>query len=532
MPDEPRLRRMQKAAVGALGLALLLTPILAGCSGPGGPGRAVMPADVGYDPSAVHVEGVRRLVYNVTSADGILLAATAYVPLTNDTLPGGAMPAWPLVVFLHGWGGARTGYEAYQELFALSGMASVAYDARGFGESGGVAMVASKAEESDLAAVIHDAKARLNTARVGVVGQSYGGGQALLALAHNDDVEAVVAQYGWTDLADGLVPGNVPKLAWVQTLYGYGLVGSKTKYDPVIHDWYQQAFTRDNIQSVRKQLQDRSVGTGLSQVAKPLLLCQGMQETLFPQADRAWSTNGGFTRSYIYQGGHGGNDPACWSKALDWLLFFLAGRDTHVDDWPALETVDAAGNARTYTYGNIPQATIATYHPRGAELAANPSAASFTIRQAVAGNPLSDPAALWDRSGLPNQFLPDDLRIDPSAVSFSTGLEAARTLFGAPIVTLHHVDGDAPFQVVGTLLRERPDGQSQILSHAAVAALSEADVADGNLTMQFHWTHARFDAGDKLVLRIASNDLSWYMPLLEDYEVTFDGSSALSVPWT
>lgn len=523
------MRGSWRTAFAVVAVLAVLLP-LAGCTGPRAPERVVAPAEVGYDPAALRVAGVRTVAYNVTSWDGAtILAASAVVPVTNDTLPGGRKPSWPLVVFLHGWGGSKEGFAGQQEAFALSGLATVAYDARGFGASGGQSTVAGPAEQSDLASVIADARQRFQVGLVGVVGQSYGGGQALLALAKNPEVATVASHYGWTDLAGGLIPANVPKVWWAQTLYGYGLVGSKARYDPMIHDWYQQLYTRQDLATVARQMDERSAGPLLAATDKPVLLCQGMQETLFPQADKAASAAGGFTRTYIYQGGHGSDDGGCWSRTRDWFKFFLGGYDTRVDAWPELETVDAASTGLA-AYTPWPDATTQHLHLRGEELhSGEPSPARFTIRQTVLGTPTNDPSALSDQTGLPRQFLPDGVRLDPTALTF-TAEPGPAVLFGAPELTLHRAAGAAPFQVTATLLRLRADGESQVLATAAAAALSEADLADGNLTLAFPWVRATFEQGDRLVLRLASNDPAWWMPLLADYSVDFDGSSRLSVP--
>ncbi|MES2153747.1 MAG: alpha/beta fold hydrolase [bacterium] len=514
----------------AITLAALLVVPLAGCFGSSAPPRAVAPADVGFDPASVHVDRVTSANYTVASVDAAKLAVIAQVPATNDTVAGHA-PAWPVVIFLHGWGGQKEDYAPQLAQFAEAGFISIAYDARGFGASQGQTTVAGTIEQSDLGAIIADARVRFPpTGRIGIVGQSYGGGQALLAWANNDDVTTVVSQYGWTDLAAGLIPANVPKAEWAQSLYAYGLVGAKGDYSPMITAWYQQLYTRQDLGTVRKEMLDRSVVGHMAQVTKPLFACQGMQESLFPQIDSVWSGAGGFTRAYVYQGGHGGDDPGCWSRTLDWFEFFLAGFDTRVDSWPALETVDASGLGGSFVYSSAPAAILHPYHLRGADLYDGPASdAAFDVKQTLIGQPASDPSGLWDRAGVPNQFLPDGVRADPSTVSFAMPFDG--TLIGAPTLRLHQTAGGTPFQVTGQILRLRADGSSQILSHAAAAALKADDVTNGDIALQFHWVRATFAPGDKIVLRLSSNDESWWMPLFANYDVTFDGHSTLELPF-
>ncbi|HEX2065342.1 MAG TPA: CocE/NonD family hydrolase C-terminal non-catalytic domain-containing protein, partial [Candidatus Thermoplasmatota archaeon] len=323
------------------------------------------------------------------------------------------------------------------------------------------------------------------------------------------------------------------KLEWAQLLYLYGAAGAQGDYDPMIHAWYQQVYTRSDLAAVRRQMDERSVLPLLGQVRKPLLLCQGMQESLFPQADQAWEGAGGFTRAVVFTGGHGANDPTCWARALAWFQFFLGGHDTKVDRWPALQTVDASGIGPPVEYDAFPRAASRTYHPRLEALDEGPpSGAAFTVQQRLAANPLHEPGALWDASGMPAQRMPAGLREDPAGSLFtSPALDGAEVLVGAPRLRLHVREGEAPFQVAATLYLLRPDGTSFVLSRGAAAALNQTDVPDGVLDVPMTWTRAATAAGDRLQLKVASNDPAWWMPLLADYTVTFDGQSTLDVPF-
>jgi predicted acyl esterase len=531
---------------------VMLAVLLGGCLGAKAPpARAVVPADVGHDPAAILVTGFSAENVTFPSWDGIThLSAVAYLPQSGDRLPGGSAPRWPLVVFVHGWGQEKESYEGEQvavpgqplpvtpgpnrlKEFALGGIVAVAYDARGFGKSEGASTVAGPAEMADLDAVIDYALAHYPTnGRVGVVGGSYGGGHAYEAWARNPKVATAVAMYGWVDLYGALLPGNVPKLEWAQALYGYGLAGSKARYDPMIQSWYQQIYTRSDLATVHRQMDERSALDAMPSVHKPLFVCQGMQESLFPQIDQAWQGAGGFTRAYVFTGGHGAGNGPCWQRSLEWFQFFLGGYDTRVDSWPALETVDASGIGDPTAYATFPDAAPRTFHLRLGDLYEGaPSGATFTVQQRLAANPLQEPAVLWDDMGAPNQALPDPLRQDPAAVVFTTGaLQGSQVLVGAPTLRLHLHEGAAPFQVAATLYLVHADGNSVVLSRGAAAALDNTDIHAGNVDIRLTWTRAAVSPNDRLELKLAANDPSWWMPLAADYSVTFDGLSSLGVP--
>lgn len=545
---------------GVLALVLVLAmPALSGCLSAFGKDKdgkpAVSPADVGYDPVNIRVTEVVRHTLNLTSFDGTRLAVVAYEPRSSDRTPDGAAPTWGTVLFAHGWGLMKETYEGFggasgapipeEEAveytqnrllaFAQAGLVAVAYDARGFGQSDGQSTIAGPAELQDLEAVRAWAASTFpSNGRFGVVGVSYGAGQALQAWADNAGITTVVPMYGWVDLYEGLAPGNVPKAEWATLLGGVGVAGSRGRVSPILAEWYQKAVQRTDLATVRQEMAARSVLGRMESVGKPLFLCQGMQETLFPQVDQAWAGAGGFTRALVFTGGHGTQDEQCWAQALDWNLFFLGGFDTGVADWPALTTVDANGG-RALDYATFPVGTETTYYLDNPNLEAGyPSASTFSIQQNLANNPFQEPSAIWDQAGLPQNQVPEQFREDPTAVKFSSApATGSEVILGAPTLRLVLADPDAaaPFQVTGQLVHVNAAGQSRILTRAAYAALAADDIDNGTVTLRFHWVKADLAPGDKLVLKLGGNDSSWFLPLLANYDVTFTGQSELRVPF-
>jgi predicted acyl esterase len=518
----------------------------------------VRPADVGYDPSTIRVTGTDRTAYTIPSFDGTDIAATVYSPVSGDTLPDGSPPKWGMVVMLHTWGFFKEQFEGPAggsgapvppdptgaaghtvnrlQQFAQEGVVAVAYDARGFGQSGGMATVAGPAELADLDAVIDFVASHYPTSgRVALVGQSYGAGTALEAYASDPRVTTAVPMYGWVDLYNGLIPGNVPKAEWAGELLAVGAAGSKAQLDPMIATWLQKAASRQGLESVHAEMDARSALGRLAAVDKPLLVCQGMQETLFPQADEAWSTAAGFTRAVVFQGGHGEDDPTCWARALDWVEYFVVGKDTGVDGWPALSTVDARGGG-FLDYPAFPQPAWQASYLRAIDstLAEEPSNVTFTVSQQLAGNPFQEPSGLWDQVGQPTNPVPEQFRQDPTASFFDTPkFTASEVLLGAPVLHLHLADAatPAPYQVVAALYHVDSFGKSQLLTRAAHAALSPADVEQGNLTLRFDWVKVDVSPGDSLVLKVGGNDPSAFLPLPANYSVDFTGESRLDLPF-
>lgn len=541
---------------------LLVLPLLGGCldvlDDEDRRDGEVAPPDLGYDPESVRITGVEKAAYTIPSFDETELDAVVYAPLTGDTLADGSPPTFGVVVFLHGWGvfkeqfegtqgttglpeqaGAVTGQAPYGanrlQAFAEQGLIAVAYDARGFGRSGGTAMVASAAEMQDLDAVLDFVDSRYATSGlVGVLGQSYGGGQAFLAWTDNPRITTAAPQFGWVDLYEGLVQGDVPKTSWGALEAGLGVAGGKGMVSPDLAEWLQKATTRTDLDGVEAEMDLRSALPRMPGTAKPLLLCQGLQETLFPQADLAWKAAGGFTRALIVEGGHGVDDDTCWARTLDWMLYFVGGRDTGVHGWPALSTVDAAGG-ELLDYPEFPRSVPRTYYLRDPTLANDPSDVTFTVSQRLLANPFTEPVGVWDQTDMAFNQVPEQMRQDPTAVFFETpAFTGSEVLLGSARLHLYPTDpASVPAsQVTAVLFHVDAAGKSRVLSHAAVGeGLAESDTDASVLELRFWWTKADVQPGDKLVLKVGANEPNVWMPLLGNYELEFTGQSSLDLPF-
>lgn len=189
--------------------------------------------------------GVRICAGKVPSFDGTELDATLTLPATKSR------KRRPLAVFLHGLladkgeylsetregVGVDRGSNAYKTIrwnnlwFASRGYAVLNYSARGHGASAGQIELASKDVEvrdaRRLIGLLADARrlVRIDPRRIGVIGSSYGGGQAWLLMTTREDdalqygtwrsprgrlvrLAALVPGYTWTDLVQALVPNG------------------------------------------------------------------------------------------------------------------------------------------------------------------------------------------------------------------------------------------------------------------------------------------------------------------------------------
>ena len=117
--------------------------------------------------------------------DGVRLSGW-YIPSRNRAA----------VVLLHGAGSTRSAVLSHAEVLADAGFGVLLFDARGHGRSGGTAMDAGWHGNADLAGAMAFLVGRpdVDPLRVGAVGLSMGGEEAIGAAASDPRIRAVVAE--------------------------------------------------------------------------------------------------------------------------------------------------------------------------------------------------------------------------------------------------------------------------------------------------------------------------------------------------
>jgi ABC-2 type transport system ATP-binding protein len=235
MPSLPQSRRLRALLASPLALAAIGTSLAATGTGAAAHAdtcpradAAVTHAKTGNAPGYTAVRGC------IASFDGTPIVYNLFTPATASA----KHPAYTILVG-HGWGGS--GDTTPDSNLIRAGYAELTWDARGFGQSGGVAEVDSpESEGRDVSALIDDVLTpRRDIARdtdrhsgtyrqpaVGMLGASYGGGIQLSTAAYDDRVKAIVPEWAWNDLRYSLFPGGVIKLGWGELLFGAGLAGS------------------------------------------------------------------------------------------------------------------------------------------------------------------------------------------------------------------------------------------------------------------------------------------------------------------
>jgi uncharacterized protein len=138
----------------------------------------------------------RRITF---MSEGVELVGDLRLP-GGDALTGADGARWPAVVLTGPFTGVKeqvTG--SYAELLSAAGFVTLAFDHRGFGESGGRRQHEdSQGKLADLRAAVGAlaAAAEVDPARVGLAGICLGGGYAIRAAAGDPRIRAVVAIAG------------------------------------------------------------------------------------------------------------------------------------------------------------------------------------------------------------------------------------------------------------------------------------------------------------------------------------------------
>ena len=181
--------------------------------------------EIGATPAS---KGLSYESVMLTTDDGVRLAGW-YLASTNRAA----------VVLLHGAGSTRSDVLDEAAVLAGHGFGVVMIDARGHGDSGGRAMDFGWYGDADIAAATGYLANRpdVDRQRIGVVGMSMGGEEALGASATNELIQAVVAE--------GATARSAADEAWLSDQFGVrGLVQEQLER---LQDWVTDALTSASV---------------------------------------------------------------------------------------------------------------------------------------------------------------------------------------------------------------------------------------------------------------------------------------------
>ena len=537
-----------------------------------------------------HSADARPVPYRICSGmipsfDGTPLDATLTLPS-----PPPRHRNLPLIVILHGFLSSKSEYlsatragtgpdrgaDAYKTIhwnniwFASRGYAVLDYTARGHGNSGGHIEFASKDFEVRdtryLTGLLVDDRhlAKLDPARVAVLGSSYGGGQTWLLMTTRDDprlqygewhspqgrlvrIAALVPQWTWTDLVQSLVPNGhqrsegvvdpatadtplgVPKI----TLIDGVLASAREKLSQQAIGWLVRTTEGEpyegdaQVDAAKKALSDdrsayfqngyfAALAAG-RQRAVPVLAAQGLTDPIFSalEAVRMYNRLRAARPGYPI-GMYFGDFEHLTSlvKLRDLEAFHTLG-NRFLDDIllrrraPRLDVRAAVTNCDPKRFGPVLRApTWAALHP---------GRVTFDLRGAQATvSPLvdlrglgADPVVISTARG--RGCLTTTTAPAPGVATWSAPVTSAFTLAGMPRLrfSFHAVASDITLD--SRLWDVAPDGTETLVSRGAWRGVG-TQAAGGQVDTELFANAWRFAAGHRIRLEITQSDATYLRP--------------------
>lgn len=254
-------------------------------------------------PTTAHGE-LQQSYYQMrmTTDDGITLSFTVYQPALK------AGESAPLILHTHGFGLSRM-KRPYLSLYGSimpTGQAAeaawrrgywvISFDQRGHGgidgTGGKIRLSDPEFEARDVSRIIDWAQQNLpqlarnvDGARVGMIGESYGGAVQYIAAAQDKRIRAIVPVTTWYNLEYSLAPNGVPKSGWINLLNVLGDWVNWNKFDPAIRQAYQESKNGQISAQSYSFLKTHQPRWFCDQGQAPkadALIIQGFRDVLFP----------------------------------------------------------------------------------------------------------------------------------------------------------------------------------------------------------------------------------------------------------
>jgi ABC-2 type transport system ATP-binding protein len=302
--------------------------------------------------------------YNLTSFDG----TTIRIHWFPDPLGSGGR-LHPTVLMGPGWGSSgdtdtsQAGIQGALSIAQLwqGGFNVLTWDPRGFGHSGGEAEVDSPNDEGrDVSAMLNwvaqQAGVQLDrpgVPRVGMVGESYGGGVQFAAAERDCRIDAIAPTIAWHSLGTSLDKNQTPKIGWGNILAS---VSSTAKLDPEITTADNEMNTTGTIDAGAVSFfESRGPAQFLSRVKVPTLILQGTVDDLFTLDEgienyEALHRQGTTVSMAWFCGGHGvcltdpGSALEVGPLSLAWMQHYVA-RDPNAHVLKGFAFVDQDGTS-------------------------------------------------------------------------------------------------------------------------------------------------------------------------------------------
>jgi ABC-2 type transport system ATP-binding protein len=469
--------------------------------------------------------------YDLTSFDG----TTIRIHWFPDTL-GPRSHSHPTVLMGPGWGSSgdtdtsQAGIQGALSIAQLwqGGFNVLTWDPRGFGHSGGKAEVDSPNDEGrDVSAMLNWVAQqsgvqldRPGVPRVGMVGESYGGGVQFAAAEQDCRIDAIAPTIAWHSLGTSLDKNQTPKTGWGNILAS---VSSTARLDPEITSADNEMNTTGTIDAGAVSFFDsRGPAQFLSRVKVPTLILQGTVDDLFTLDEgienyQALHREGTTVSMAWFCGGHGvcltdpGSALEVGPLSLAWMERYVAGdASTHV--LKGFAFVDQ--NGTSYAASGYPL-------PTGRPVLATGSGTLALQAGGGSGPPLvaanAKAANIVDSVALP--VTPGPAK---NALNVTVPFARAAVLVGAPTLSLTYSGTVAPGTRPTRVFAQLVDPSTGIVLNNQITPIPV--VLDGkshSMTIPLESVGYTAKAGASLELQLAATTVAYITPRLGG-TITFD----------
>ncbi len=159
--------------------------------------HSVAPYAILKPPKVNHLKLAERFNQNleslsISTADNISLSAYLITPTKNT--PRGS------IILLHGIGGCKEDFLGLSNKLRQQNIASIVFDSRAHGQSGGQFCTYGAKEKEDISAIIDLIESRYPNQPIGIWGNSMGGAIAIQAMASDKRINFGIIESTFTDL--------------------------------------------------------------------------------------------------------------------------------------------------------------------------------------------------------------------------------------------------------------------------------------------------------------------------------------------
>jgi ABC-2 type transport system ATP-binding protein len=443
--------------------------------------------------------------------------------------PSAGGTARPTVLMGPGWGESGdtdTSQAGIQGALSISqlwqgGFNVLTWDPRGFGHSAGAAEVDSPDHEGrDVSTMINWLAQRpgvqlqrRGVPRVGMVGESYGGGIQFAAAARDCRIEAIAPTIAWHSLGTSLDKNLTPKAGWGNIL---DQVASSAKLDPEINSADSEMNAAGVIDARAVSFfESRGPASFLSGVRVPTLILQGTVDDLFTLDEgignyEALRSQGTTVSMAWFCGGHGvcltdpGSAIEVGPLSLAWMQRYVAG-DTPVHVLDGFAFVDQ--NGTSYAAPGYP------LHPGG------PIVATGSGRLALKAGGGSGPPTVVANAQAANVVDAVAYPVTPgpaaNALNITVPIERAAAVVGAPKLTITYTGTVAPGTRPTRVFAQLVDPATRIVVNNQITPIPVTlDGRAHTLTVPLETVAYTAKAGGSLQLQLVATTVAYITPRL------------------